>query len=466
MGIFGAMTTAVSGLKAQSYAMENISGNIANSRTTGFKRVDTNFVDLIPDRPAGQEQAGSVQGRSLATNTIQGDLNTTGVAENIAINGEGFFVVRESTGFAGGQPTFGGIDVYTRRGDFNRDNNGYLVNGAGYFLKGIPLDPATGSLVGSNPQLVKINRNNIPPKETANIEYAAQLPSSPLTNYQVQSSNQTVPAAGLMNAGAAPYGPNPATITGAQNSAFIDRTIAGGSVNIFNQQGASKPINLRWGKVTNANTVGPILEQWNLYYQNDSTAVGPATAWTKLGATIDFDTAGLPTPVNPLLPVNLPAFTLDGTPYNALNLNMSNLTSNPPTDVNGNRSTAKVTVMSPDGYGTGEFISTSIDQSGRVVGNYSNGQVVGLAQIVLARFNAANDLKRGDGGVFQATLESGQPIIDQAGSNVQGGTVENSNTDIADEFSKMIVTQQAYSANTRVISTSSDMLRDVINIIR
>jgi flagellar hook protein FlgE len=85
---------------------------------------------------------------------------------------------------------------------------------------------------------------------------------------------------------------------------------------------------------------------------------------------------------------------------------------------------------------------------------------------VLARFNAPDALKRGDGGVFGATLESGQPIIDQAGSNVQGGTVENSNTDIADEFSKMIVTQQAYSANTRVISTSSDMLRDVINIIR
>ncbi len=465
MGIFGAMTTAVSGLKSQSYAMENISGNIANSRTTGFKRVDTSFVDLIPDRPAGQELAGSVQGRSLATNTIQGDLNTTGVSENVAINGEGFFVVRESTGFAGGQPTFGGIDVYTRRGDFNRDNNGYLVNGAGYFLKGIPLDPATGALVGSNPQLIKINRNNIAPQETANIEYAAQLPSLPLTNYQVKTSTQTNPANGLMTAGAAyTAGANPATITGAEASVFIDRSIAGGSVNIFNQQGASKPINLRWGKIANASTVGPVLEQWNLYYQNDSTATGPATAWTKIGGTFSFDAAGLPTPALTAVPV--PAFSLDGTPYSAINLNMANLTSNPPTDVNGNRSTAKVTIMSPDGYGTGEFISTSIDQSGRVVGNYSNGQVVGLAQIVLARFNAPNDLKRGDGGVFAATLESGQPIIDQAGNNVQGGTVENSNTDIADEFSKMIVTQQAYSANTRVISTSSDMLRDVINIIR
>ncbi len=465
MGIFGAMTTAVSGLKAQSYAMENISGNIANSRTTGFKRVDTNFVDLIPDRPAGQEQAGSVQGRSLATNTIQGDLNTTGVGENIAINGEGFFVVRESTGFAGGQPTFGGIDVYTRRGDFERDKNGYLVNGAGYFLKGIPLDPATGSLIGSNPQLVKINRNNIPPKETANIEYAAQLPSTPLTNYQVQTSTQLNAANGLMTAGTVyAAGANPTTITGAESSNFIDRTIAGSSVNIFNQQGNSKPLNLRWGKVANS-VVGPpvVDEQWNLYFQNDTAAGPAATAWMQIGGTVSFDSYGKPlTPTS----VTIPAFTLDGTPYSPITLNMANLTANPPNDANGNRSTAKVTLVSPDGYGTGEFISTSIDQSGRVVGNYSNGQVVGLAQIVLARFNAPNDLKRGDGGVFSATLESGQPIIDQAGSNVQGGTVENSNTDIADEFSKMIVTQQAYSANTRVISTSSDMLRDVINIIR
>jgi len=74
MGVFSAMITAVSGLRAQSYAMENISGNIANSQTTGFKRLDTSFVDLIPDAPAGRELSGSVQAFSRSTNTIQGDL--------------------------------------------------------------------------------------------------------------------------------------------------------------------------------------------------------------------------------------------------------------------------------------------------------------------------------------------------------------------------------------------------------
>jgi flagellar hook protein FlgE len=85
MGIFGAMTTAVSGLRAQSYALENISGNIANSQTTGFKRLDTSFVDLVPELPYRHELAGSVTAFSKLTNTIQGDLQSTGVPTNMAL---------------------------------------------------------------------------------------------------------------------------------------------------------------------------------------------------------------------------------------------------------------------------------------------------------------------------------------------------------------------------------------------
>jgi flagellar hook protein FlgE len=103
MGIFGAMTTAVSGLRAQSYALENISGNIANSQTTGFKRLDTSFVDLIPDLPYRHEIAGSVGGFSRLTNTLQGDLQSTGVPTHMALNGEGYFVVQERAALNGGR---------------------------------------------------------------------------------------------------------------------------------------------------------------------------------------------------------------------------------------------------------------------------------------------------------------------------------------------------------------------------
>ena len=457
MGIFGAMTTAVSGLKAQSYAMENISGNIANSRTTGFKRVDTSFVDLIPDRPSGQELGGSVRGFAQSTNSIQGDLSSTGIAENIAINGDGFFVVSERTGYAGGVPTFGGIDVYTRRGDFQLDNSSYLVNGAGYYLKGIPLNPQTGALQGSNPQLIQINKNNVPPKLTSNVEYGATLPQSPVTNFSRTSTAPTNPANALVGAGAAAYGANPATITQADSQAFIDRSIEGGSITVYNDQGAAMPLNLRWGKVANTPT-----EQWNLYYQSNTDGTTDP-AWTQAGTTYSFNSSGQMAPVQN---ATLPAFTIDGVAYSGLTINTGTVQSFPAVDLSANRTSANVTKMQQDGYPSGQFQSISIDNSGRVVGNYSNNQVVGLAQIVVAKFAAENSLRRRDGGVYEATLESGQPIVGQAGSNVVGGTVENSNTDIADEFSKMIVTQQAYSANTRVISTSSDMLRDIINIVR
>ncbi len=458
MGIFGAMTTAVSGLKAQSYAMENISGNIANSRTTGFKRVDTSFVDLIPDRPVGQELGGSVRGFAQSTNSVQGDLSTTGISENVAINGSGFFVVSERTGYAGGNPTFGGIDVYTRRGDFQLDNSSYLVNGAGFYLKGIPLDPQTGALKGSNPQLIQINKSNVPPKKTATVEYGATLPQSPVTNYSRTSSNPSLPANALMGAGAAPYGASPATITNADAQAFIDRTIEGGSITVYNDQGAAMPMNLRWGKVANTPA-----EQWNLYYQANSDGTTDP-AWVQAGTTYTFNNVGQ---LNPVQNATLPnPFTLDGVTYSGLTINTGTIQSFPANDLSANRTAANVTKMQQDGYPSGQFQSISIDNSGRVVGNYSNNQVVGLAQIVVANFAAENALKRRDGGVYEATLESGQPIIGQAGSNVVGGTVENSNTDIADEFSKMIVTQQAYSANTRIISTASDMLRDIINIVR
>jgi flagellar hook protein FlgE len=456
MGIFGALTTAVSGLRAQSFALENISGNIANSRTTGFKRVDTNFVDLIPDRPSNQELAGSVRALSQATNTIQGDLTTTGLAENVAINGDGFFVVRERSGFAGGVPTFGGIDVYTRRGDFQRDNSGYLVNGAGYYLKGIPLDPQSGALIGSNPQLIRITESNVPPKKSDNIDYSATLPKFPETSYQ-RGIKSTLDSDGLIGSGGATYGSSPTIITPAESVSFIDRSIQGGSITVYNDQGAAKPLSIRWGKVANT----PV-EQWNMYYQESSSATDPV-AWRQAGVTFNFNASGQPTPPQT---ITLPAFTLDGIPYSGLILNTTNVTSFPAEDLSANRTLADVSQIKQDGYPSGQFQSTSIDGSGRVVGNYSNGQVVGLAQIVIANFAADNDLKRRDGGVFEATLESGPPIIEQAGGNVQGGTVENSNTDIADEFSKMIVTQQAYSANTKIISTASDMLRDVINIVR
>src|ERR1700757_2077422 len=109
MGIFGALTTAVTGLRAQSFALENVSGNIANSQTTAFKRIDTSFEDLIPDGDPSRQLAGSVVANSRATNNVQGDLQTSTVGTYMAVNGDGFFVVQKPSSVVDGRPVFSGV---------------------------------------------------------------------------------------------------------------------------------------------------------------------------------------------------------------------------------------------------------------------------------------------------------------------------------------------------------------------
>ena len=169
-------------MRAQSFALENISGNIANSQTTAFKRIDTSFLDLIPDNPPSKQLAGTVAASSRCTNTVQGDIQAASIGTFMAINGDGFFVVQKPSSFTDGRPVFDGSDLYTRRGDFQPDKNGYLVNGAGYYLMGIPVDPTTGNLVGSVPQLLQFQNDFLPAQPTTQIEYRANLADYPLTH--------------------------------------------------------------------------------------------------------------------------------------------------------------------------------------------------------------------------------------------------------------------------------------------
>ena len=131
-------------------------------------------------------------------------------------------------------------------------------------------------------------------------------------------------------------------------------------------------------------------------------------------------------------------------------------------DANGN---VKVNQIQQDGFPAGSLQTVSIGQNGRVVGNYSNGRNIDLAQISVATFNGTNFLKRIDGGAFEATDQSGSALFGSGGTIV-GSSLESSNTDIADEFTKLIVTQQAYSANTKVITTSNSMVQDLLNVLR
>jgi flagellar hook protein FlgE len=131
-------------------------------------------------------------------------------------------------------------------------------------------------------------------------------------------------------------------------------------------------------------------------------------------------------------------------------------------DSNGS---AQVNLLKQDGFSAGKLQSVEVSEKGRVVGSYSNGRSIDLAEVTLANFNGPDYLKRVDGGAFAITDDSG-PALYGASGKIVGSALEGSNTDIADEFTKLIVTQQAYSANTKIVTTSDQMVQDLLNILR
>ena len=463
MGIFGALTTAVSGLRAQSYALENISGNIANSQTPGFKRVDTSFVDMIPELPYCREVAGSVNAFSKLTNTIKGDPLSTSVSTNVAINGEGFFIVQEKVGNSGENTVFGGIDFYTRRGDFTIDKDGYLVNGAGYYLRGSSINPATGEIMGTGNEMIQISNAPVPAVATTEIQYRANLPSKPATS----SAQATVANSELLGAPPAsmPAGYDPRVaaaaipapgVRGDDTSRFLAQSISGGAITIYDSVGQPINMELRWAKTSNSSGA----ETWNLFYLENSSAAAGTVSWRNVGRPVTFGPSGAMTSPSSFM---LDDVTVDGAALGDINLAFG---PNGLTQYSALNGLVRQDTLSQNGYPSGVLDAVNIEADGRVVGTYTNGRVVPVAQMQIAQFNADNALKRMEGGVYARTLESGMPITGLNGASLIGGHVESSNTDIAEEFSKMIVTQQAYSANTRVVSTSQQMMTEIINMIR
>lgn len=588
MGIYGALSTAVTGLRAQSFALENISGNIANSQTTGFKRIDTDFVDLIPDAPQKRQTAGSVLAQSRSTNNLQGDVKGTSTETNMAISGNGFFVVEPPIGQSDGDTLFAGANYYTRRGDFELDKNGYMVNGAGYYLKGLPIDPATQNISGSVPQVLRVTNSFLPAQQTNTINYELNLPQLPKTaQYQASKAvgsellraqdflNLTPDTPATISGGTTTAGAASSTIASAGNSltiavnrtpaippvtinftgtggtsgatidlsvtttvgavlaqiqaqlpagttvglngsgaititaanatdtititdgttgssstgfnladgtinptvapatalaarvnsvsaddadTFVSQSISGGAITVYAGNGAPVNVQMRWAKVNSTANGGA--ERWNMFMLTNSEATGPGAAWTKIGGDYTFGADGSPNPAVEY--TDLPALTINGITVGDVRLQHGAHGLTQFADPNG---TAEVTTLKQNGYAAGEYVSVGVNDSGRVVVSYNNGEQLEIAQVVTANFSAVNSLKRMDGGVFAATSESGEPLFDQTGG-VIGSSLEASNTDISEEFTKLIVTQQAYAAGTRIVSTADQMLQEALNMVR
>ena len=607
MGIFDALNTSVSGLQAQSFALQNISGNIANSSTVGYKGIGTSFEDLVPTSTTPDKQAaGGVTAHSQASITTQGTVSATSVATNIAISGVGFFNVQKPIGVTDNAAVFDGVTDYTRRGDFQLNANGNLVNGAGYYLLGVAVDPKTGNPIGNVPQVLQFQNNFIPAQATTKITYAANLPTRPSTVASSTAAAGTLTALGGLNPADFTPGFNPqvigtpatpftdATVTGSavnnkaavpapitgatalsgapgsnsltsnfgagdtitvngtvvtfvaagavgnqlnvtdnvttllakidsitgtanpstvaagaitlhtgttsnlsvtssnasafgalgfpvtvtatrggggtvgagvvigsDTTAFTNESISGGAVTAFDATGTPINLQLRWAKTDSAALGAGHTDTWNLFYQSNSSATGAQTAWINAGTNFVFGANGaLVSPAGSSIALSNVAVN---------NQTLGNLTfsfgAGGITQFATTGGTATINQVQQDGFAAGQLQSIAVSNNGLVVGTFSNGQNLDLAAVSLSHFNGTNYLKALDGGAYAATDQSGVAIAGATGS-ISGSSVENSNADIADEFTKLIVTQQAYSANTKVITTAQTMVQDLLNVLR
>src|SRR5580704_611821 len=276
MGIFDALTTAVSGLQAQAFALQNISGNIANSQTVGYKETNTAFDALVSQAALGEQTSGGVFATSVASNGVQGTIQNETVTTDMAINGQGYFVVTKPTGNSGTTPQFSGVNDYTRRGDFQMDSNGYMVNGAGYYLMGIPVNPATGAPTASSPQVLQFNNNFLPAQATTSISYAANLPSAPPSRLLTPASYHADPTVA-----------GTGTVQGQDATTFTNQSLDGGSITAYDSLGNPVNVQLRWAETASSGGNN----SWQLFYQTSNATSGTTVAWQNAGQTFTFNSS-------------------------------------------------------------------------------------------------------------------------------------------------------------------------------
>ncbi len=178
MSILGAMFTAVSGVNAQSRSLGHISDNIANSQTTGYKRVETRFETLITVSNQNLHSPGGVIASPYFANGVQGNITQTQNNTNLAVTGNGFFIVSRASNQTATDTTFDALRYYTRAGDFEVNRDGYLVNNGNYYLNGWEVDPETGIPNTSVVSPIQISQVIDEPTPTEEIEFVGNLPSN------------------------------------------------------------------------------------------------------------------------------------------------------------------------------------------------------------------------------------------------------------------------------------------------
>ncbi len=437
MSIFGALDTAVSGLQAQSGAFTNISDNIANSQSIGYKGVNTNFINYLTQSTPTANGSDAVVAKPQYTNDVQGAVTQSSDPLAMAISGNGFFAVSQAAANTGGASAttqnFQSQQYFTRAGDFTLNNQGYLVNGAGAYLDGWSVNPTSGVVNTASLTPIQVPQGNVAPVATSTASLAAELPATPTPGQPVSTQISVYDSLGTLqqlNVNWTQNGPSDWTVTlsspGANPSTIGSAEVKFGSTS---------------GNPVAAGTIGSISNATGALTGSSYSSGGPAT----LNLSANFGSGAQP------IALTLGNFgsTSGVTQYAGTSFNLLNTTQN--------------------GMPQGSFSNVSIDSQGNVAVNYSNGFTQTVAQIPLATFHAPDALQNQSGQLFSASQGSGGASVNAVGSNGSGGidtgSVESSNVDIATEFTKLIAAQTAYSANSKVITTANALAQTTINML-
>lgn len=413
--LISSLYTGVSGLSTNGSAMAVIGDNIANANTVGFKASDASFGDILSSTMAsssGNYQIGrGSQLMGVSADFSQGSFQTTENGLDLAIDGSGFFIVSDSSG----------ATYYTRDGQFDISKEGYLVNAEGYKVQGYQAD-SSGNITATLGE-ISLSSAYIQPSATTEATISANL-----------------------DAGAVAPDPliNPFSASDSDSYNFSI------GITLYDSLGNANEENLYFVKTAAG---------WDVYAPDStsgSTAIGNLTFDSSgnltssglLDASFDYSSSG--------------AGVVGGLGAGSELFDLSSFTQY------ATSSTANS--LDQDGYPSGSLTNVTISSSGLIEGQFSNGKTKALGQIALATFQNQTGLYKSGNNLYAATLDSGQasvgiPGIGQYGT-VLSSSLELSNVDLTAEFVKMITLQRGFQANSKIITTSDEMLSDLLNTKR
>ncbi|GAB6853263.1 flagellar hook-basal body complex protein [Asaia astilbis] len=568
MSVFNALTTAVSGINAQSTAFTNLSNNIANSQTVGYKANTTSFQNFVAGSLIGSTASADISD-SVSAVTVQhvdqqGTPTSSSSSLSAAISGNGMFVVSKATGVGNtGTTQFQDRDYFTRNGEFSQNNLGYLVNTSGYYLNGYMVDPSTGQL-GTTLSAINVSNVTYRQPQTSTISLTATVgtmpadtskytaadaqtyTTAPTTVYDANATahhvaltwNQsttnplvwTVSAYDADGTGAIDQAANTYNVTFNSNGTLASVTDStGASVGSTTSGSAVKlPITATYGSnstqtmdlslgtiggtsgtimasstgTASKSAVGSLtLDATTSTLTQGSAQIGTSTGSNQSYMTSPVTVSGVPvsmlwsqTSASPptwnvsaidsstgaaLSATSSITFNADGTanapPTSiAATINGTAYTVNLPTMTNAasplltpsSTLGTDTTALTSDAVSAGSYEGVQLLSDGSVTAQFSNGATQLVGKVALANFANVNGLNAVDGQAYTATAQSGNPVIGTVGANGTGtlsvGYTESSTTNLTSDLSALIVAQEAYSANTKIVTTADQLLQTTI----